>query len=118
MSTGKTAEEYKGCVRDVICLSASSSLYFTAYRIIRLLFLTIYFAFVFVVVIFLNFFFCRLGNDAFAKRDYKVAIECYTKAIQREPKNHIFYSNRRYVRSTIKIQYINVKRAFFSFCII
>lgn len=35
-----------------------------------------------------------LGNEAFAKKDFKVAIECYTKAIQLEPTNHIFFSNR------------------------
>jgi tetratricopeptide (TPR) repeat protein len=51
-------------------------------------------------LLFFYSFSCRLGNEAFAKRDYKVAIECYTKAIQREPKNHIFYSNRRYDNQT------------------
>lgn len=37
----------------------------------------------------------RLGNDAFAKQDYQTAIEYYTKAIQLDRTNHIYYSNRR-----------------------
>mmetsp|Transcript_26816 Transcript_26816/g.63031 ORF Transcript_26816/g.63031 Transcript_26816/m.63031 type:complete len:259 (+) Transcript_26816:201-977(+) len=38
--------------------------------------------------------FKALGNDAFAKKDFKTAIEYYTKAIQQQPSNHIFFSNR------------------------
>jgi hypothetical protein len=37
----------------------------------------------------------RLGNNAFSQQDFKTAIEHYTKAIQLEPSNHIFFSNRR-----------------------
>ncbi len=43
------------------------------------------------------FFICSLGNEAFSKKDFKTAIEFYTKAILQEPSNHIFFSNRRYV---------------------
>jgi len=35
------------------------------------------------------------GNEAFAKKDFKTAIEFYSKAILQEPSNHIFFSNRR-----------------------
>mmetsp|Transcript_8030 Transcript_8030/g.19753 ORF Transcript_8030/g.19753 Transcript_8030/m.19753 type:complete len:256 (+) Transcript_8030:144-911(+) len=35
-----------------------------------------------------------LGNEAFSKKDFKTAIEFYTKAILQEPSNHIFFSNR------------------------
>lgn len=35
-----------------------------------------------------------LGNEAFSKKDFKTAIELYTKAILQEPSNHIFFSNR------------------------
>jgi len=34
------------------------------------------------------------GNAAFAAQNFDVAIECYTKAIQINNKNHVFYSNR------------------------
>lgn len=34
------------------------------------------------------------GNKAFAAKDFDKAIECYTSAIQADPKNHVFYSNR------------------------
>jgi len=35
-----------------------------------------------------------LGNDAFASKDFAKAIEHYTKAIQLDSKNHVFFSNR------------------------
>eukprot|EP00555_Chaetoceros_dichaeta_P002263 CAMPEP_0198252388 /NCGR_PEP_ID=MMETSP1447-20131203/2888_1 /TAXON_ID=420782 /ORGANISM="Chaetoceros dichaeta, Strain CCMP1751" /LENGTH=264 /DNA_ID=CAMNT_0043937615 /DNA_START=85 /DNA_END=879 /DNA_ORIENTATION=- len=34
------------------------------------------------------------GNVAFAAKNYDEAIECYTKAIRLDDKNHVFYSNR------------------------
>lgn len=34
------------------------------------------------------------GNDAFKRGDNKEAIDFYTKAIEMDPDNHIFYSNR------------------------
>lgn len=37
---------------------------------------------------------CSLGNEAFVKKDFKTAIEFYSKAILQEPSNHIFFSNR------------------------
>lgn len=37
---------------------------------------------------------CRLGNDAFSAKDFAKAIEHYSQAIQLEPNNHVFYSNR------------------------
>jgi len=43
-----------------------------------------------------------LGNEAFAKRDYKIAIEHYTKAIQKESNNHILYSNRSASRAGLQ----------------
>jgi len=36
----------------------------------------------------------ELGNKAFAAKEYKEAISYYTEAIQLDPKNHIYYSNR------------------------
>mmetsp|Transcript_93088 Transcript_93088/g.260320 ORF Transcript_93088/g.260320 Transcript_93088/m.260320 type:complete len:254 (+) Transcript_93088:155-916(+) len=36
----------------------------------------------------------ELGNKAFAEKDFERAINHYTKAIQLDPKNHVFFSNR------------------------
>ncbi|KAG7358489.1 TPR repeat-containing serine/threonine protein kinase [Nitzschia inconspicua] len=36
----------------------------------------------------------ELGNKAFADKDFNAAIQHYTKAIQLEPTNHVFFSNR------------------------
>jgi tetratricopeptide (TPR) repeat protein len=38
--------------------------------------------------------FCRLGNQCFAAKEYKEAVEHYTKAIQLDNKNHVYFSNR------------------------
>ena len=38
----------------------------------------------------------RDGNDAFLAKNYEDAIKHYSKAIELEPNNAIFYSNRRY----------------------
>lgn len=37
----------------------------------------------------------RLGNEAFSSKDYEKAVEYYTKAIQIDRNNHVFFSNRR-----------------------
>ena len=34
------------------------------------------------------------GNAALSSQDYAEAIECYTKAIELDPTNHVFFSNR------------------------
>lgn len=34
------------------------------------------------------------GNNLFKNKDYAKAIECFTNAIQEDPNDHIFYSNR------------------------
>jgi len=34
------------------------------------------------------------GNKAFAAKDFDEAIKCYTKAIQADPQNHVYFSNR------------------------
>ena len=34
------------------------------------------------------------GNDAFSKKDFDRAIDCYSKAIEMDKDNHILYSNR------------------------
>ena len=34
------------------------------------------------------------GNAALKKKDFGKAVECYSKAIEMEPSNHTFYSNR------------------------
>lgn len=36
----------------------------------------------------------RLGNKAFAAKNYDEAISYYTQAIKRDPSNHVFFSNR------------------------
>lgn len=36
----------------------------------------------------------KLGNEAFAKRDFDTAIKFYSDAIKRDLKNHVFFSNR------------------------
>lgn len=38
----------------------------------------------------------RLGNEAFAAKNYDEAIEHYTNAIKADPDNAIYYSNRWY----------------------
>jgi stress-induced-phosphoprotein 1 len=35
-----------------------------------------------------------LGNDAFKNKNYEQAIEHFTKAIEFNPNDHVFYSNR------------------------
>jgi len=42
------------------------------------------------------------GNDAFKKGDYQKAIENYTYAIECEPNNHIFRTNRAIAYATTK----------------
>ena len=34
------------------------------------------------------------GNVALKNKDYTLALEYYTKAVEAEPKNHVHYSNR------------------------
>ena len=34
------------------------------------------------------------GNKAFAQKDYKTAIDLFTKAIDKDASNHVFFSNR------------------------
>ena len=41
----------------------------------------------------------RLGNAAFANQEFETAIQHYTDAIRADPKNHVFFSNRRWVSS-------------------
>ena len=36
----------------------------------------------------------RLGNQAFAAKDFSTAVDLYSQAIQKDPKNHVFVSNR------------------------
>ena len=36
-----------------------------------------------------------LCNKAFVEKDFEEAISNYSKAIQIDPKNHVYYSNRR-----------------------
>jgi tetratricopeptide (TPR) repeat protein len=37
----------------------------------------------------------RLGNEAFIAKKYDVAMKHYTKAIELDPENAVYYSNRR-----------------------
>jgi serine/threonine-protein phosphatase 5 len=39
------------------------------------------------------------GNKAFAAKDWPAAIEYYTKAIEKDPNQPTFYSNRAQVRA-------------------
>jgi tetratricopeptide (TPR) repeat protein len=41
--------------------------------------------------------FRRLGNEAFATNQFDPAIKYYMQAICKQPKNHVLFSNRRYV---------------------
>lgn len=34
------------------------------------------------------------GNSALQSKDYDSAVECYTKAIELDGNNHVYYSNR------------------------
>lgn len=36
----------------------------------------------------------KAGNEAYGKKDYETAIKFYTEAIELDPQNHIYYSNR------------------------
>ena len=36
----------------------------------------------------------NLGNDAFKNQKYEESIEFFTKAIEINPSDHVFYSNR------------------------
>jgi cytochrome c-type biogenesis protein CcmH/NrfG len=38
----------------------------------------------------------RLGNEAFANKEFDDAIKHYSGAIKIDPKNHVYFSNRRY----------------------
>ncbi len=42
----------------------------------------------------INSIYLNLGNDAFKKQDWNGAIEYYTKAIQKDSSNPVYYSNR------------------------
>ena len=37
------------------------------------------------------------GNDAFKNQDYPTAVAKYTEAIDLDPSNHVYSSNRRFV---------------------
>ncbi|CAG8842908.1 1264_t:CDS:2, partial [Racocetra persica] len=43
-----------------------------------------------------------LGNQAFSAKEYKKAIECFSKAIELDPSNHVLYSNRSASYSSLK----------------
>jgi Flp pilus assembly protein TadD len=36
------------------------------------------------------------GNKAFAARNFEEAVQFYSKAIELNPNNHIYYSNRKF----------------------
>jgi hypothetical protein len=89
MSEKKTAEDYKAYVMSIIaliddshpffCIKGSSQYGKSYFQLLLPRFFCIY----------------SLGNEAFLKKDFKAAIEFYTKAILQEKSNHIFFSNRR-----------------------
>jgi len=37
------------------------------------------------------------GNKAFAAKNFEEAIEFYSKAIELNPENHVYFSNRKYM---------------------
>ncbi|CAG8525898.1 18364_t:CDS:10, partial [Racocetra fulgida] len=43
-----------------------------------------------------------LGNQAFSAKEYEKAIECFSKAIELDPSNHVLYSNRSASYSSLK----------------
>lgn len=46
--------------------------------------------------------FKRQGNEAFASKNYEVAIEAFTKAIELDPANHVLFSNRSAAYASVK----------------
>lgn len=57
----------------------------------------------------INYFFTvpqllRDGNDAFLAKNYSEAITHYSRAIEIEPNNAIFYSNRRFVKYRVSLR--------------
>ena len=36
------------------------------------------------------------GNEAFKNQDYSTAVAKYTEAIELDPSNHVYFSNRRF----------------------
>ena len=43
---------------------------------------------------FLSLAFFRLGNQAYAGNDFSKAVDLYSRAIQKDPQNHVYFSNR------------------------
>jgi len=43
----------------------------------------------------------ELGNKAFLNKNYEEALECYTKAIELDPKEPTFYTNSKFLACKI-----------------
>lgn len=44
------------------------------------------------------------GNEAFKKQDYPTAVAKYTEAVEIDPTNHVYFSNRRCVHFHLTTQ--------------
>ena len=45
----------------------------------------------------------KTGNEFFKKKDFEKAVEFYSQAIELDPSNHIYYSNRAQAYRLLKL---------------
>ena len=55
-----------------------------------------------VLTLYVDIVYLSEGNDAFKQQDYPTAVAKYSEAIDLDPLNHVYYSNRRSVDAVAK----------------